>query len=57
MKENAILEEIRKIRDAHARENAYNVHRLFSQLRLETEKFKSDGWLVVNQQKLAVKQH
>lgn len=57
MKDNAILEEIRKIRDAHAKEHGYNVHKLFSQLRLETEKLKSDGWLVVNQQKLAIKQH
>ena len=57
MKDNAILEEIRKMRDAHAKEHGYKVHKLFSQLRLETEKLKSDGWLVVNQQKLAIKQH
>jgi len=57
MKDNAIVEEIRKMRDAHAKEHGYNVHKLFSQLRLETEKLKSDGWLVVNQQKLAIKQH
>ena len=57
MKDNAILEEIRKMRDAHAKEHGYNVQKLFSQLRLETEKLKSDGWLVVNQQKLAIKQH
>ena len=56
MKENTILDEIRKTRDAHAKEHRYNVHKLFLQLRLETEKLKAEGWQVVNQQKLAFKQ-
>jgi hypothetical protein len=56
MKENTILEEIRKTRDEHAKEHGYNVHKLFAQLRLETEKLKAEGWEVVNQQKLVFKQ-
>lgn len=48
MKENTILEEIRKTRDEHAKKHGYNVHKLFAQLRLETEKLKAEGWEIVN---------
>lgn len=54
MKENTILIEIRKTRDEHAKEHGYNVHKIFEQLRLETEKLKSEGWQVVNKQRLAL---
>ncbi len=47
MKENSVLEEIRTIRDQHARECAYDIHKLFQMLRKETEKLKTQGWLVV----------
>jgi hypothetical protein len=52
MTENTILKEIRKTRDEHAKEHAYSVHKIFEQLRLDTEKLKSEGWQVINKQKL-----
>ena len=52
MTENTILKEIRKTRDEHAKEHGYSVHKIFEQLRLETEKLKSEGWQVINKQKL-----
>ena len=51
MKENSVLEEIRTIRDQHARECAYDIHKLFLALRKETEKLKTQGWLVVPAQR------
>ncbi|MFZ4778570.1 MAG: hypothetical protein ACOYM3_24630 [Terrimicrobiaceae bacterium] len=47
MKENSVLEDIRTIRDQHARECGYDIHKLFQVLRKETEKLKTQGWLVV----------
>ena len=35
MKENSVLEEIRTVRDQHARECAYDIHKLFQMLRKE----------------------
>ena len=54
MNENTILKEIRKTRDEHAKEHSYSVHKIFEQLRLETEKLKSEGWQVVNKQNWAL---
>jgi hypothetical protein len=54
MKENTILKEIRITRDEHAKEHSYSVHKIFEQLRLDTEKLKSEGWQVVNKQNSAL---
>ena len=54
MTENTILKEIRKTRDEHAKQHGYSVHKIFEQLRLDTEKLKSEGWQVINKQKLAL---
>jgi len=54
MNENTILMEIRKTRDEHAKKHGYSVHKIFEQLRLDTEKLKSEGWQVINKQKLAL---
>lgn len=45
---NEILDEIRKVRDEHAEECGYDVHRAFDQLRAETERLKDEGWQVVD---------
>jgi hypothetical protein len=47
MKDNEILEEIRRIRDEHARECNYDVQILFDQIRAETEQLKKEGWNVL----------
>ena len=52
MKENAVLEEIRAIRDEHARECGYDIHKLFRMLRDETEKLKAQGRNVVSSTRL-----
>ena len=46
--ETEILDEIRKVRDEHAKECGYDVHRVFEQLRTETEQLKAEGWRVVD---------
>jgi len=46
--ETQILDEIRKVRDEHAKECAYDVHRAFEQMRAETERLKTEGWQVVD---------
>ena len=46
--ETEILDEIRKVRDEHAKECAYGVHRAFEQMRAETERLKTEGWQVVD---------
>ncbi|MBJ7391275.1 MAG: hypothetical protein JHC85_06895 [Chthoniobacterales bacterium] len=46
--ETEILDEIRKVRDEHAKECAYDVHRAFEQMRAETERLKTEGWQVVD---------
>ena len=50
--ETEILDEIRKMRDEHAKECGYDVHRVFEQLRTETEQLKAEGWLVVDRSAL-----
>ena len=46
--ETEILDEIRKVRDEHAKECGYDVHRAFEQMRAETERLKEEGWQVVD---------
>lgn len=46
--ETRILDEIRKVRDEHAKECGYDVHRPFEQMRAETERLKEEGWQVVD---------
>ena len=46
--ETEILDEIRKVRDEHAKACAYDVHRAFEQMRAETERLKTEGWQVVD---------
>jgi hypothetical protein len=46
--ENEILDEIRKVRDEHAKECGYDVHRAFEQMRAESELLKAEGWRVVD---------
>ena len=46
--ETQILDEIRKVRDEHAKECAYDVHRAFEQMRAETQRLKTEGWQVVD---------
>jgi hypothetical protein len=46
--ESEILDEIRKVRDEHAKECGYDVHRAFEQMRVETERLKEEGWQVVD---------
>jgi hypothetical protein len=48
MMETEILDEIRKVRDEHAKECAYDVHRAFDHMRAETERLKTEGWRVVD---------
>lgn len=50
--ETEILDEIRKVRDEHAKECGYDVHRIFEQLRTETEQLKAEGWRVVDRSAL-----
>jgi len=47
MNENEILREIRRVREEHARECNYDVHRMFEQMRAETDQLKAEGWKVV----------
>jgi hypothetical protein len=46
--ETEILDEIRKVRDEHAKECGYDVHRAFEQMRVETEQLKKEGWRAVD---------
>ena len=46
--ENEILTDLRRIRDEHARECGYDIHRVFAELRAETERLKAAGWTVVS---------
>ena len=47
MNENEILQEIRRVREAHAQECNYDVHVMFEQMRAETEQLKAEGRKVV----------
>ena len=46
--ETEILAEIRKVRDEHAKECGYDVHRAFEQMRAESEQLKAEGWRVID---------
>jgi len=48
MKYNEILDEIHRLREEHARECGYDIHKMFEQLRADTERLKSEGWQVVS---------
>ena len=48
MKYNEILDEIHRIREEHARECGYDLHKMFEQLREDTERLKAEGWQVVS---------
>ena len=47
MKYNEILDEIHRLREEHARECGYDIHKIFEQLREGTERLKAEGWEVV----------
>ena len=46
MQDNEILQQIRRVRDEHARECGYDVRELFSRMRADTERLKAEGWKV-----------
>lgn len=46
--ENEILDEIRKVRNEHAEECGYDVHRALEQMRAESEQLKAEGWRVID---------
>jgi hypothetical protein len=48
MKENAILEEIHRVREEIARECDYDVKEIFRRMRARTEQLKAQGWQVVS---------
>ena len=48
MKYNEILDDIYRLREEHARECGYNIHKMFEQLREDTERLKAEGWQVVS---------
>ena len=48
MKENEILEEIHRIRAAHAAECGYDVNVMFARMDAELERLKAEGWQVVS---------
>ena len=43
MKYNEILDEIHRIREEHARECGYDIHKMFEQLRENTERLQAEG--------------
>jgi hypothetical protein len=47
MRDNEILQEIRRVREEHASECYYDVHVMFEQMRAGTEQLKAEGWKVV----------
>lgn len=47
MKDNPILDELRRFRDAHAKKFNYNLAAMCEDLRLQTEKLKKQGWKFV----------
>jgi hypothetical protein len=48
MMEAEILDEIRKVRDEHAKGCGYDVRRAFEQMRAESELLKAEGWRVID---------
>lgn len=47
MQENEILEEIRRVREEHARECGYDVDVMFARMKEHLERLKAEGWNVV----------
>ena len=47
MKENEILDEIHRYREEHARAFGYDIHKIFADIRRNTERLKAEGWNVV----------
>lgn len=48
MKDNAVIQEIRKTRDDIARETDHDVHAFFEQLKSETQLLAAQGWTIVS---------
>ena len=48
MKENEILAEIHRVREAIAQECGHDVSEIFRRMRARTEQLKSEGWPVVS---------
>lgn len=48
MKENEILDEIHRYREEHARAFGYDIHKIFADIRRNTERLKAEGWNVVS---------
>ena len=47
MKENEILEEIHRVRAAHARECNYDVNVIFARMDEDLKRLQAEGWKVV----------
>ncbi len=48
MKENEILDQIHRLREEHARQCGYDIHRLFEEIRQGTGRLEAEGWQVVS---------
>ena len=48
MKENEILEEIHRIRAAHAAECGYDVNTMFARMDADLKRLQAEGWRVVS---------
>lgn len=48
MKENEILEEIHRVRAAHAAECGYDVKVMFTRMDADLERLQAEGWQVVS---------
>lgn len=46
MQDNEILQQIRRVRDEHARECGCDMRELFARMRAETKRLQSEGWKV-----------
>lgn len=46
MQDNEILQQIRRVRDEHARECGGDVRELFTRMRSETKRLQAEGWNV-----------
>ena len=47
METNEILDEIRRVREQHARECGYDVDMIFTRMRENLERLKAEGWQIV----------
>ena len=48
METNEILDEIRRVREEHARECGYDVDEIFARMRENLEHLKAEGWQIVS---------